>query len=102
MIKQPAMIKQSGLLTDIVLIGKTATLSMWILFIYSSAIPFAPGATQLLLVVASITAIMHILLLFLVLVLKPLRFRRQHYVAILCWGIFGLISSTEPATIDNR
>jgi uncharacterized protein YhhL (DUF1145 family) len=100
-INQGSIIKQNRLITDIVLIGKAATLSMWTLFTYSCVIPFDPGATALLLAVASITALMHTLLLLLVLAHKSLRFRRHHYVAILCWGIFGLISPTETATTGN-
>jgi uncharacterized protein YhhL (DUF1145 family) len=99
-IKQGSIIKQKHLITDIVLIGKTATLSMWMLFAYSCVIPFDSGATALLLAVASITALMHTLLLLLVLAGKPLRFRHQ-YRAILCWGVFGLLSPTELATTGN-
>jgi len=95
------MIKKSRLITDIVLIGKTATLSMWMLCAYSCAIPFDAGAAALLLAVASITALMHTLLLLLVLARNPLRFRRQ-YRAILCWGVFGLLFPTEPGTTLNR
>ncbi|MGI2109861.1 DUF1145 domain-containing protein [Shewanella frigidimarina] len=80
----------SMFINDIVLIGKTATLSMWCLAAYGLFI-FSPDVSLFLNVFASITAAMHILLVLLTR-LKNLRNNKPavHYRAILLWGVFAL------------
>ncbi|MCT8988526.1 DUF1145 domain-containing protein [Shewanella phaeophyticola] len=75
---------------DLVLVGKTATLSMWGLFAYGSFV-FSQDVTTLLTLFAAFTAVMHLLLLLAV-CLSP-KGRHQpiiKYAAILLWGIFAL------------
>ncbi|GGP44091.1 DUF1145 domain-containing protein [Shewanella saliphila] len=75
---------------DLILVGKTATLSMWGLFAYGFFV-FSQDVATLLTLVAAFTAVMHLLLLFLV-YLSP-QVKRQpiiKYAPILLWGIFAL------------
>ncbi|GGP60063.1 hypothetical protein GCM10009347_28040 [Shewanella algicola] len=75
---------------DLILVGKTATLSMWGLFAYGSFV-FSQDVATLLTLLAAFTALMHLLLLLAV-CLSP-KGRHQpiiKYAAILLWGIFAL------------
>ncbi|MBB1438056.1 DUF1145 domain-containing protein, partial [Shewanella sp. SG41-4] len=77
-------------INDIVLIGKTATLSMWCLVAYGFFI-FSPDVSHFINVFACITAIMH-MLLALIARLQNIRNKKPavHYREIFLWGVFAL------------
>ncbi|MDD8060870.1 MULTISPECIES: DUF1145 domain-containing protein [Shewanella] len=75
---------------DLVLVGKTATLSMWGLFAYGSFV-FSQDVTTLLTLFAAFTAVMHLLLILAVRVSPKGQYQPSiKYAAILVWGVFAL------------
>ena len=75
---------------DLILIGKTATLSMWGLFAYGFFV-FNQDVTTLLTFFAALTAVMHLLLLLAVCLSAKGKYQPIiKYAAILLWGIFAL------------
>ncbi|MBO1897192.1 MULTISPECIES: DUF1145 domain-containing protein [unclassified Shewanella] len=90
---------------DIILIGKTATLSMWCLVAYGLFI-FSPDVSLFINTFAFITAAMHMLF---VLLTRLKNFRNSipaaHYRAILLWGVFALFEqhhSQYASPLVNR
>ena len=77
-------------INDIVLIGKTATLSMWCLVAYGWFI-FSADVLLFINVLACITAVMHLLLVLITFLKNPRNNKPAlHYRAILLWGVFAL------------
>ncbi|MGI2170162.1 hypothetical protein ACROAE_08190 [Shewanella sp. MF05960] len=75
---------------DLILIGKTATLSMWALFTYGFFV-FSQDVTAILTLIATLSAMMHLLLLLAVCLSPKSKYQPIiKYAAILLWGIFAL------------
>lgn len=75
---------------DLILIGKTATLSMWGLFAYGFLV-FSQDVTTILTLLAAFTAVMHLLLLLAVYLCPKGKHQPTiRYAAILLWGVFAL------------
>ncbi|GGB45167.1 DUF1145 domain-containing protein [Shewanella inventionis] len=84
---------------DLVLIGKTATLSMWGLFAYGFFV-FSQDVTSILTFFAAFTATMHLLLILVVRLSAKGHYQPNiNYAAILLWGVFALGElKPQPAT----
>ncbi|AZG75036.1 DUF1145 domain-containing protein [Shewanella livingstonensis] len=74
---------------DIVLIGKTATVSMWSLVAYGLVV-FSQDVSLLINLFASVTVIIHILLVLLTKLTSNSK-SAAYYRAILLWGVFAIL-----------
>ncbi|WP_445772478.1 DUF1145 domain-containing protein [Shewanella sp.] len=86
---------------DLILIGKTATLSMWVLFVYGFFV-FSQDIATLLTLLAAFTAVMHLLLILAVRV-SPKGQNQPciKYAAILVWGIFALGDLSRTSLVNQ-
>ncbi|MGX9463419.1 hypothetical protein ACWXWU_19635 [Shewanella sp. A14] len=87
-------------INEIVLIGKTATLSMWCVVTYGLFV-FTPEVSEPLNLLASITAVIHILMALLTgIILSCKNKKSAHYGAILLFGVFAILERYHSKHAD--
>ncbi|WP_167495969.1 DUF1145 domain-containing protein [Shewanella polaris] len=87
-------------INDITLMGKAATLSMWCVVAYGLCV-FSPEVSETLNLLASITAVMHILMALLTgIFLSHKNKKITDYGAILLFGLFAILDQYHSQNAD--